>query len=84
MAADSQAVRVHNSPLRAAGAHRGTALHPIRPTINSWDPWASGDSMQAAEGAHREQALDPSASNAFFAWGPWGEAVAGGSLPRAA
>jgi len=27
------------------GAHRGTALHPIRQTINSWDPWASGDSI---------------------------------------
>ena len=42
MAESNRAVRACNS-LCAGGAHRGTALHPIRPTINSWDSWASGE-----------------------------------------
>ena len=37
------------------GAHRGTALHPIRSTISSWDPWASGDSQVACCLAQRDR-----------------------------
>ena len=55
------------------GAHRGTALRPIRSTSDSWDPWGSGDPHQAA-GAHRERTLDSGPWNAILlAWGPWGE-----------
>jgi len=64
---------VRQGATQPAGAHREPALHPIRSTINSWDLWASGDSMQAAGRRAPRNGLSIRVRGTRFSRGPLGE-----------